>query len=106
VKQREVVFSPEATDDLNRLYDWIASVAGSAVAFRYIERIEAFCMGLDLASERGVLREDIRHGLRVVGFERRLTVAFSVDAEIVTIYRLFYGGQNWEEREKIAAKGP
>ncbi|HUQ37973.1 MAG TPA: type II toxin-antitoxin system RelE/ParE family toxin [Aestuariivirga sp.] len=97
MKQREVVFSPEAIDDLNRLYDWIVSVAGSAVAFRYIERIEAFCMGLDLASERGVLREDIRPGLRVVGFERRLTVAFSVDLEIVTIHHLFYGGQKWEE---------
>lgn len=97
MKQREVVFSPEAMDDLNRLYDWIASVAGPTVAFRYIKRIETFCMRLDLASERGVLREDIRPGLRVVGFERRLTVAFSVEVETVTIYRLFYGGQNWEE---------
>lgn len=97
MKQREVVFSPEAIDDLNRLYDWIASVAGAAVAIRYIERIETFCMRLDLASERGVLREDICPGLRVVGFERRLTVAFSVGVETVTIYRLFYGGQNWEE---------
>jgi toxin ParE1/3/4 len=54
-------------------------------------------MRLDLVSERGFLREDIRPGLRVLGFERRLTVAFSVEAETVTIYRLFYGGQNWEE---------
>lgn len=97
MKQREVVFSPEAIDDLNRLYDWIASVAGSTVALRYTERIETFCMRLDLVSERGVLREDIRPGVRVLGFERRLTVAFSVKAETVTIYRLFYGGQNWEE---------
>ena len=97
MKQREVVFSPEAIDDLNRLYDWIASVAGATVAIRYIERIETFCMRLDLASERGVLREDIRPGLRVVGFERRLTVAFSVGVGTVTIYRLFYGGQNWED---------
>ena len=73
------------------------SDAGSTVALRYIERIETFCMGLELASQRGVLREDIRHGLRVVGFERRLTVAFSVGSDTVTIYRLFYGGQNWEE---------
>lgn len=94
---RGVVFSPEAIDDLDRLYDWIASVAGITVALRYIERIEAFCMGLDIASERGVLREDIRPSLRIVGFERRLTVAFSVEVETVTIYRLFYGGQNWEE---------
>ena len=97
MKPRDVVFSPEAIDDLGKLYDWIASVAGATVALRYIERIEAFCLRLDIASERGVLREDIRPGLRVVGFERRLTVAFSVETETVTIYRLFYGGQNWEE---------
>ena len=97
MKQRKVVFSPEAIDDLNGLYDWVASVAGLTVALQYIERIETFCMRLDLASERGVLRDDIRPGLRVVGFERRLAVAFSVEAEIVIIYRLFYGGQNWEE---------
>lgn len=96
MRQRTVVLSPEAIDDLNRLYDWIASVAGSTVALRYIERIETFCMRLEFASERGSLREDIRPGLRAVGFERRLTVAFSVGAETVTIYRLFYGGQNWE----------
>ena len=97
MKQREVVFSPEAMDDLSRLYDWIASVAGPTVAFRYVERIETFCMRLGLASERGVLREDVRPGLRVVGFERRMTLAFSVETKTVTIYRLFYGGQNWEE---------
>ena len=97
MRQREVVFSPEAIDDLNRLYDWIASVAGPSIAIGYIQRIETFCMKLDLASERGVLREDIRPNLRVVGFERRLTVAFSVEGDFVIIYRLFYGGQNWEE---------
>ncbi len=76
MRQREVVFSPEAIDDLDRLYDWIASAAGATVAFRYIERIETFCMRLDLASKRGVLRADIRPGLRVVGFERRFSRRF------------------------------
>ena len=97
MRRREVVFSPEAIDDLTRLYDWIASVGGTTIALGYVERIENFCLNLGTASERGHLREDIRPGLRIVGFERRVTVAFSVDTAQVTIYRLFYGGQNWEE---------
>ncbi len=97
MRRRDVVFAPEARDDLLNLYNWIASRAGPAVAISYIERIEAFCQGFDLASERGQLRGDIRPGLRIIGFERRITIAFSVSQEQVTIFRLFYGGRDWEE---------
>ena len=96
MKRREVVFSPEASADLDLLYGWISAAAGSSVAVRYIERIEVFCAGLEIASERGHMRDDIRTGLRILGFEKRITIAFSVDAERVTIYRLYYGGQNWK----------
>jgi toxin ParE1/3/4 len=96
VKRREVVFAPEARDDLLRTYEKIADAAGAHIALSYIERIEAHCLGFDFASERGHLRDDIRAGLRIVGFERRVTIAFTVDEQSVTILRLFYGGQNWE----------
>jgi toxin ParE1/3/4 len=49
-----------------------------------------------MASERGHLREDIRPGLRIVGFERRVTIAFTVTETRVTILRLFYAGKNWD----------
>ncbi len=97
MRRRDVIFSPEARNDLLNLYDRIAAKAGPEIAIGYIERIEAFCHGFDLASERGQLRGDIRPGLRIVGFERRITIAFSVDEERVTILRLFYGGRDWEE---------
>jgi toxin ParE1/3/4 len=42
------------------------------------------------------MRDDIRPGLRIVGFERRVTIAFSVDDGRVTILRVFYGGRDWE----------
>jgi toxin ParE1/3/4 len=98
VIRRPVFFSPEARDDLLALYDWIAGAADPDTALAYIERLETFCLALDLASERGQLREDIRPGLRIVGFERRVTVAFVAGEERVTILRLFYGGQDWETR--------
>jgi toxin ParE1/3/4 len=71
VRRREVVFAPEARDDLLRLYERIATAADISVALAYIERIETYCLGFDLASERGHARDDIRPGLRIVGFERR-----------------------------------
>ena len=72
--------------------------ANADVAIGYLDRIEAFCHGLDLASERGQLRDDIRAELRIIGFERRLTIAFTVDEDRVTILRVFYGGQDWEKK--------
>ncbi len=97
MKARAVVFSPEARRDLLDLYQTIASAASPAVALAYIERIEGFCLHFDLASERGQRRDDIRPGLRVTGFERRITVAFTVGDGEVTMLRLFFGGRNWEE---------
>ena len=93
--RRTIVFSPEARADLLELYDWVANAASPDAAMAYIERIERFVAGLELAPERGTRRDDIRPGLRTVGFERRLTLAFLVD-EQVTILRIFYGGRDWE----------
>ncbi|WP_120632608.1 type II toxin-antitoxin system RelE/ParE family toxin [Ruegeria sp. EL01] len=96
MKDRSVVFSPEAGTDLAELYDWIADAASPKVAIGYLERVEAFCKRLSIGSERGHLRSDIRPGLRIIGFERRLTIAFTVGTDRVTILRIFAGGRNWE----------
>jgi len=97
VRRREIVFAPEAQEDLIALFDWISAAAGERAATTYIKRLEAYCLSFDLASERGRRRDDIRDGLRVIGFERRVTIAFHVDDDRVTILRLFYRGQNWED---------
>lgn len=96
MKPSPVVFAPEAQNDLIALYDWLSETAGSQVALGYIERIEGFCQRLSVASERGHLRDDIRPGLRIIGFERRVTIAFIVEDDRVVILRLSYGGRNWE----------
>lgn len=79
------------------LYDWIAERASPDTALGYIDRLESYIRGFDYASERGTLRNDIREGLRTVGFERRVTIAFNVTAQEVIVLGLFYGGQNWQE---------
>ncbi len=96
MKRRQVIFSPEAREDLLLLGDWIAERAGAEVALRYLERIEGFCVGLELSSERGHRRDDVRPGLRIVGFGRRIAIAFTLTPTEVTILRLHYGGRNWD----------
>ena len=96
MKTRRIVFAPEAANDLVGLYDWIAGEAAPIVALNYIERVEELCRRLGIGSERGHLRSDIRPGLRILGFERRLTIAFTVGEDDVTILRVFAAGRNWE----------
>lgn len=95
MRRRTVAFAPEARSDLLRLGDWIAERAGVDVALNYIERLETYCAGFETAGEHGQRRDDIRAGLRVVGFERRVAIAFTVSNTEITILRLYDGGQNW-----------
>ena len=94
---RRVVYAPEAEVDLLMLYDDVADAASSLVAMGYLNRVEAWLARFSTASERGTRRDDIRPGLRTIGFERRITVAFTVSGDEVVIQRVFYGGQNWGE---------
>lgn len=96
MKQHIVAFAPEALEDLRELYDWIADRAGPQIAIGYVDRLETYCRGMKVAAERGHARDDIRPGLRIVGFERRVTIAFSLSETRVTILRVFYGGQDWQ----------
>jgi len=93
---RRIVFSPEAQGDLRQLSLYIAERSSDARAIAYLDRIEAACLGLRDFPERGTRRDDLWPGLRTVGFERRVTIAFTVAAETVTILRILYGGRNLE----------
>ncbi len=44
---------------------------------------------------RGKPRDDIRPGLRTVGFRRRVVVAFAVLDRDVVIVGVFYGGRDY-----------
>ncbi|HET8727323.1 MAG TPA: type II toxin-antitoxin system RelE/ParE family toxin [Alphaproteobacteria bacterium] len=91
-----ILFAPEARDDLRAIYIFIAERAGEARAMAYIERIEAYCRGLADFPERGTRRDDLLPGLRIVGFQRRVSIAFHVDSARVTIDRILYGGRDLE----------
>ncbi len=74
-----VVFAPEAEDQLEELYLYIANQASSTVAERYTGAVVSCCEGLSLFPHRGVPREDIRPGLRLTNYKGRTVIAFAVD---------------------------
>ncbi len=90
----EVRFAPEALDDLRRLYDHIARDAGAARAENFTDRIIAHCLRLELFPRRARCRDDLRPGLRLTTFRRRVTIAFHIAEQTVVIDRILYGGRD------------
>lgn len=91
-----VVFGPDAEKQLVALYRHLAVAATPGIAAEYTDAIVAFCEGLQTFPQRGSRRDDIRPGLRIIGFRRRVAIAFAVDGATVTILGVFYGGQDHE----------
>jgi toxin ParE1/3/4 len=91
----DVLFTPLAERQLDALHDYIASQANEQRTDAYIGRILAFSQGLQTFAQRGASRDDVLPGLRVIGFERRVTIAFIVMTDAVLIEGVFYGGQDF-----------
>ena len=87
---------PEAENDLRLLYQGLVDRGASPSTARgYVNRIIGYVNGFDLFPKSGSVRNEIRQGLRIVGFERRVSIAFLVedDTQEVVILRILYGGQ-------------
>ncbi len=91
-----VIFSPEAEAQLVAIYRWIAEKVAPTVAERFTGAIVDYCEKLENFPERGTRRDDLRPGLRTLGFRHRVTIAFTVEANTVKIIGIFYGGQDFE----------
>ena len=92
----KVVFRRRAEARLTELYDYIARQSSATIAIEYIRRIRISCMALADFPERGTRRDDIFPGLRTIGFERRVTIAFRVLKTRVEIVSIAYGGRDFE----------
>lgn len=89
-----VVLTRRAQRDLMTLYDYIAEESGEGRAEGYIDRIQRFCQSLGTSPMRGTARDELKRGLRVVGFERRVAIAFQVKGNQVIVARVLYGGRD------------
>lgn len=92
--RRTVVLAPEAEGDLHDIHAFIAREGGPDRAFAFIERIAGFVAGLADFPERGRRRDDLFPGLRVIGFARRVAIAFLVSETRVTVLRVLYAGRD------------
>jgi toxin ParE1/3/4 len=69
-----------------------------ALAHRTVDAIRDFIKSLNTVPHRGTKRDDLRPGLRIVPFKKRTAIAIEIDdeAKVVTVLRVFYGGQDYE----------
>ena len=86
----------EAVADLDSLFRFIAEKSNYEIADGYLERIEHFCRSLETFPQRGTKIPGRVAGVRVMGFERRVLIAFRVSADSVAILRILYGGRSIE----------
>jgi toxin ParE1/3/4 len=90
-----IVFHRAAIAELAELHNFIAETSGARRADSFVGAIRDYCLGFEIFPERGLLRNDISKGLRVVGFRRRVSIAFRVDGERVMILGIYYGGRDF-----------
>jgi len=93
---RSVVFSPAAAQQLSALNRFLTVRASALVANRYVTAIVRHCESLGRAPELGTPRPDIRPGLRTTHDKGRVVIAYGIGVAQVSIYGVFYGGQNHE----------
>lgn len=91
-----IVFSPMAEVQLLKLYRDIAARGLPGIAEDYTAGIVEYCRSFSTFPQRGARRDDIRPGLRTIGYRRRVTIAFEVTDDAVNILGVYYGGQNFE----------
>ncbi|ULQ45550.1 type II toxin-antitoxin system RelE/ParE family toxin [Flagellatimonas centrodinii] len=91
-----VVFTPEAEAQLEALYHHLAVEGFPQVAARYVDAVIDHCEKLELFPVRGLLRDDIRPGLRLTNYRKHTIIAFTIEADRVVIVGVFHGGQNYE----------
>jgi toxin ParE1/3/4 len=102
--KRRVVLSPRAEQHAAEIHAYILENSGEQRADTVVGRLLGACHDLELFPLRGNQRNDIRPGLRVMGFKRYATIAFEVEAERVVIHGILWRGQDvdrlFEDEEK------
>lgn len=97
-----VIFTPESRRQLADLFHYISGQGNPDTAARYVDEIIGYCESLCTFPHRGVMRYDIRPGLRMTHYKKRTMIAFHVDESAVSIIGIFYGGQDYQSLLEIS----
>lgn len=92
----EIILSSRAERQLEKLFETIEAESGFVRAQQFTASIVAHCRGFSTFPERGLRRDDILPGARVVGFRRRVSIVFVVEPQRIVFVGIYYGGQDFE----------
>jgi toxin ParE1/3/4 len=95
-----VVLSKTAETQLRKLQAYLARRFYSDSAERFINRLLGECMSLGVSPHRGRQRDEVRPGIRVIGFGRRTAIYFRFADGKVTILGIQYGGREGNSEKK------
>lgn len=100
----EVVFSPWALRHLGGIYRRIAEESrSSGLAEAYMSAIMDRCEALAEFPLTGRVRDDIRPGMRTVGFRDRVVISFAVHDERIEVLGIHYGGPDHDGLQRREA---
>jgi toxin ParE1/3/4 len=91
--RRALVFAPQAERALLDLQLYITEQSSVDRASRFVDRILEHC---ELLADLGKARDDIAPGVRVTGFERRITLAYDLTVFQVRILGVYSSAMDWE----------
>ena len=98
-RRYRVIETSLAFDDYINITEHIGQWTGDwPLAVRTVDLIHEYIKGMRDTPHRGNKHDDLRPGLCIVPFRERTTIAFEIDdtAMVVSILRVFYGGQDYE----------
>jgi len=97
MKHYKIILHPVAETELLNIYRGIADIVSPAIALKYISGIRQFIENLETFPERGTIKESIIPNLRVVGYKRSASIAFTVFDKHVLVLGIFARGREIHE---------
>lgn len=91
-----IIWSPEALDDVDHLWDYYAHIAGRATADKVVREIARVVRTIDDLPSAGRARDEIRAGLRSLAATPQI-VFYRLNNDQAEIVRVLDGRQDIEE---------
>lgn len=89
-----VTLSPDAENDLASIYRHLLKVSSRTRAEDVLGQLTGACRNLRHFPLRGVKRDDLRPGVRTIGYRRWASIAFVVEADEVVILQVAWRGRD------------
>ena len=98
--------SASAEDDLDAIGQFIIDNGGHPLdVVSFLKRIQSRCMKIGDAPHGYPIRKDLGFDIRIVPFERSVTILYHLQGEAVEILNVIYGGQDFEALFQGYSKG-